>query len=86
MKIYFFENGNAAIADYANEEDQPESIASFDLPDKASTMSLRYALEDGKLVDKFKGKSDEEVVTALQAAEAAKAAEIAAQNTPAPAP
>lgn len=86
MKIYFFEDGRKAVMDFAEAADEPECVASFPIASGKSTLAARYALEEGKLVDKFSGKTDEEVATALQAAEAAKAAEIAAQNTPAPAP
>lgn len=70
--------------DFADAADEPECVASFTLASGKSTLAARYALEDGKLVDKFSGKTDEEVATAIQAAEEAKAAEIAAQNPPAP--
>lgn len=82
MKIYFFADGLLLIADFANAADEPECVASFPLEAGASTFGARYALENGELVDKFPGKSDEEVAAALQAAEEAKAAELAAQNAP----
>lgn len=85
MKIYFLTPGDRPlIAEFAKESDAPPHSAAFDLADGDSTFDLRYALEAGKLVDKFPGKSDDEVAAALQAAEQAKAEELAAQNAPTP--
>ena len=81
MKIYFFTETRADVMDFANPADEPTNVvASFELAAGQSTFSPRYALEDGQLVDKFPGKTDEEVAVALQQAEAAKAAELAAAN------
>lgn len=83
MKIYFLNPGDRPfIAEFPNEDDAPAHSASFDLAEGASTFELRYALEAGKLVDKFKGKSDDEVAAVLQAAEQARAEELAAQTAP----
>lgn len=80
MKIYFFEDGTAYIADYAFEVDEPQCSISFALADGDSTFAPRYAVEGTKLVDKYPGKSDEEVAMELQAEEAERAAAIATQN------
>ena len=84
MKIYFFENGNSMVADFAFENDVPEHVASFDLGDR-STFSLRYSLVDKKLVDNYPNKTDEEVAQILNDLENAKAKELElrlASNTP----
>jgi hypothetical protein len=83
MKIYFFEDNISYVADFAFKEDEPPCVASFVLADGASTFAPRYAVENKKLVDKYAGKTDEQVITILQAAEKAKAEELAAQNAPA---
>ncbi len=79
MKIFFFADGRAMVAEFADESLEPECTASFPLTAKQSTFASRYALENGKLVDKYPGKTDEDVATLLQEAEAAKAAELAAK-------
>lgn len=82
MKIYFFEDGVSYVADFANSADEPDCVKSFAIADGKSTLASRYALENDKLVDKYKGKTDEEVIAILQEAETAKAAELAAKFAP----
>lgn len=73
MKIYFFDD-KAIIADFLEE---PSHLASFELTEGMSKFAPRYALDDSKLVDKFPGKTDDEVISELQAAEVAKAEKLA---------
>lgn len=80
MKIYFKDEKTACVADVGQEGIEPQHIAAFELKDGQSTFVPRYALEGGKLVDKFSGKTDEEVAVALQEAEAQKAAALAAEH------
>lgn len=59
--------------------------AVLELKEGDSTLALRYALVDGKIVDKFEGKTDEQVLAQIQAdAEAAQAAVATAPVSKAP--
>ncbi len=88
MKLYFFtENPSPrnSVMHFANPADEPaDAIASFELQEGQSTLSIRYKLENGALVDAYPGKTDDQVVDEIrQAAEAeaaAKAAQLAAAN------
>jgi hypothetical protein len=82
MKIYFFDEKRAGIVHFVDPEHEPAHIAAFDLEEGQSTFIPRYALEDGKLVDKYSGKTDEEVAAAINQAELDKAAELEAQFNP----
>lgn len=84
MKAYFLTDSSAMIMSIGPDGVEPEHIASFDIPDGASTFAPRYALGDGKLVDKFPGKTDEEVAAALQQAEVDKAKALEADTPKGP--
>jgi hypothetical protein len=56
-------------------------IAHRELTEGESTFAPRYALEDGQIVDRFPGKTDEEVVAAREAEEVA-ATQAAVQAAP----
>lgn len=67
-KLYIAFHDNGVVRDIATEALEGYLPA----PSKATSMlALRYALQDGKVVDRFPGKSDEEVL-----------AEIASQQQP----
>lgn len=83
MKFYFTTATSCFLADFTDPTHEPEYVAAFDLKKGQSTFTPRYALENGKLVDKYPDKTDEEVAAEIKAAEDAKAATLAAQNAPA---
>ena len=66
MKIYFCENQPPFIAQFANVDQEPVCLAKFDIQPSMSKFANRYALEEGLLVDKYLGKTDEEVASILQ--------------------
>lgn len=71
-KLYIAFHDNGVVRDIATEPLEGYLPA----PSKAtSTLALRYALQDGKAVERFPGKTDEEVL-ALIAAEQAHAAPL----------
>lgn len=75
-KLYIAFHDNGVVCDIATEALEGYLPA----PSKAtSTLALRYALQDGKAVDRFPGKTDEEVLALI-------AAEQAAQTSQGPAP
>lgn len=76
MKIYFFEDGKKSVMDFSNTDDEPECVASFEIENGKSFFAPRYEMVDKKLVDKYVGKSDEDVALILQKNEIAKAKEI----------
>lgn len=80
MKVYFWDENNATVAEFLEE---PAHLASFELAEGQSKLALRYALVDGDLVDKFEGKTDEEVIAEIHAAEVAEAERLAALHAPA---
>ena len=59
MKIYFTTPTDCFIADFTNQSDEPEHLASFDLEEGQSTFAPRYSLVNDKLVDNYVGKKDE---------------------------
>lgn len=65
MKLYFFKNMDAMVAEF---EKEPECLASFSLKEGESKFTPRYALVEGELVDNFPDKTDEEVAQLLQLA------------------
>jgi hypothetical protein len=78
MKIYFFAENRASVMDFAFPEDEPkDAIASFELSKGQSTFSPRYKLIDGKLVDSYPDKTDEEVAVILNEIETKKAEDLA---------
>lgn len=63
-KLYIAFHDNGVVRDIATEALEGYLPA----PSKATSMlALRYALQDGKVVDRFPGKSDEEVLAELAA-------------------
>ena len=75
-KLYIASHYNGVVRDIATEPLEGYLPA----PSKAtSTLALRYALQDGKAVERFAGKTDEEVLALI-------AAEQAAQTSQGPAP
>ena len=82
MKIYFFENGSCDILGFSNPNDEPECLASFELGEEDSHFAPRYSLENKKPVDKYPGKSDEEVAKILQDAESKKAKDLEEKLNP----
>ena len=82
MKLYFFDETRADVLEFTDSDYEPAHIASFKLEEGQSTFVPRYALEDGKLVDKYSGKTDEEVAALINQAELDKAAELEAQFNP----
>ncbi len=75
-KLYIAFHDNGVVRDIATEPLEGYLPA----PSKAtSTLALRYALQDGKAVERFAGKTDEEVLALI-------AAEQAAQTSQGPAP
>jgi hypothetical protein len=75
-KLYIAFHENGVVRDIATEALDGYLSA----PSKAtSTLALRYALQEGKAIDRFPGKTDEEVLALISA-------EQAAQAPPAPAP
>ncbi len=61
MKILFKDDGQVLIGEGKAFEE------GYDLPEGASTLTDRYALKDGEVVDLFPGLSDEEVMEKLEA-------------------
>lgn len=82
MKIYFLDDQRSVVAEFADESAAPEHVAAFPLADGQSTFALRYTLVDGALVDAYPDMTDEEVAAAINAAEIARAAELARLNRP----
>lgn len=67
-KLYIAFHDNGVVRDIATEALEGYLPA----PSKAiSTLALRYALQDGKAVDRFPGKTDEEVLAVISAEQAA---------------
>lgn len=67
-KLYIAFHDNGVVRDIATEALEGYVPA----PSKAtSTLALRYALQDGKTVDRFPGKTDEEVLAVIAAEQAA---------------
>lgn len=61
-KLYIAFHDNGVVRDIATEVQDGYLPA----PSKAtSTLALRYVLQDGKVVDRFQGQSDEAVLTAI---------------------
>lgn len=81
MKLYFWSETNASVAWFEGEA--PAHIAAFELAEGQSTLANRYALENGELVDKYEGKTDEEVLAEIKAANDAEAERLAALHAPA---
>lgn len=69
-KLYIAFHDNGVVRDIGI-----EPLAGYlPAPGKApSTLALRYALQDGKVVDRFLGKTDEEVLAAIEAEQTAQA-------------
>lgn len=77
-KLYIAFHDNGVVRDIATEAREGYLPA----PAKStSTLALRYALQDGKVVDRFPGKTDEEVL-----AELASQQQPPASQQPAPRP
>jgi hypothetical protein len=69
-KLYIAFHDNGVVRDIATEPLEGYLPA----PSKAtSTLALRYALQDGKAVERFPGKTDEEVLALIAAEQAAQA-------------
>ncbi|MFN3752383.1 MAG: hypothetical protein ACK4SR_13575 [Thiobacillus sp.] len=76
MSAYFdIRNGLVAIV----ETDAPEE-GFVKLTSRQSRLAARYRVEDGKVVDAYPGKTDEEVLAEIAAAQAAQAAPPAASG------
>lgn len=82
MKLYFFDETRAGVMEFTDPEHEPAHIAAFDLAEGQSKFVPRYALEDGELVDKYPGKTDEEVAELIDQAQKAAAAALEAQLNP----
>lgn len=67
-KLYIAFHDNGVVRDIGI-----EPVAGYlSAPTKASSMlALRYTLQDGKVLDRFAGKTDDEVLAAIQADQAA---------------
>jgi len=67
-KLYIAFHDNGVVRDIAT-----EALGGYlSAPSKAtSTLALRYALQDGKAVDRFPGKTDEEVLALIASEQAA---------------
>lgn len=85
MKTYLVANhlGSVTTIEIGEGVPLPDCVVSAELPEGASKLCLRYGVVDGAIVDKFPGKSDEEVLAQVAAdnaaAQAAVDAEIAAE-------
>lgn len=67
-KLYIAFHDNGVVRDIATDALEGYLPA----PSKATSMlALRYALQDGKVVDRFPGKTDEEVLAAIEATQVA---------------
>lgn len=67
-KLYIAFHDNGVVRDIATEAQNGYLPA----PSKAiSTLALRYALQEGKVVDRFQGQSDEAVLAAITTEQAA---------------
>jgi len=81
MKIYFYTETEGHVMDFAFPEDEPKhAIASFELAEGQSRLDARYKLVNNALVDAYPGKTDEEVIAAIQQAEVKAAEDLAKQH------
>lgn len=80
-KLYIAFHDNGVVRDIATEPLEGYLPA----PSKAtSTLALRYALQDGKAVERFAGKTDEEVLALIAAEQAAQTSQALPLKRPSP--